>query len=101
MSTSMVAGVGGHLVPVRFQKLCQLCIPFRLGEGFAAGEGHTPAEGVAPDDFQDGFLLHGRAAAEFPGFRVMAAGTMVGTTLAEDGHPDAGTIHDGVGNDAA
>ena len=96
-----VTGVGGNLIALFFQQLGKLGKACGLGEGFAAGEGHTPAQGIGFYHIHQVFYRYHSTAAKIPGFRVMAAGAMVGTTLAEEGGADAGAVHDAVLNDAA
>jgi len=96
-----VAGIGGDLVALPLQKFRQAGKGGGLGERLAAGEGHAPAQGIGLGDGHEGLLLHGRAAAKGPGLGIVAAGTVVGTALAEDAQADAGAVHDAVTDDSA
>ena len=79
---------------------CKFCKPGSLSKGLTAGEGDASAEGIGFDDLNDLFFLHLGAAAEGPGFRIVAAGTMMRAALAEDGGANTGAIHDGVTDDS-
>ena len=95
-----IAGVGGYLVASGLQEPRKGREAFRLGEGLAAGKGHTPAKGIGSNDLQDILFGHLRAAAEFPCFGIMAAGAVMGTTLREDGGADTGPVYNAVTDDA-
>ena len=97
--------VGGHgifqnIAPL-FQKPCKLCKAFTLGKRLTAGEGDTPAKGIAADDFHKDLFRHGGTAAKVPGFGIVAAFTVMGTALAENGGADAGAVYNTVTDDAA
>ena len=91
-----VARVGCHLITLFLQQFCQLCKSLCLGKWLTAREGDTAAQGIGTYNFLDTFFLHGGTAAECPCFGVVAALTMVGTALCEDGHANAGAVYDAV-----
>ena len=77
-----------------FDRLCNRNQCLRLTKWFAAGEGHTGQQRILSDALQDLLHISNMAACKIMGLRIMAAGTMMGTSLCKDHITDAGTIHD-------
>ena len=75
-------------------RLCDRTQCLCLTKWFAAGEGHPGQQRILSDALQDLLPISNMTACKIMGLRIMAARTMMGTSLCKDHITDAGTIHD-------